>query len=271
MLELSDKGSPIGIFDSGVGGLTVYRRLLELLPNERFVYLGDTARYPYGPRSAGIVTRFAIQGARFLLGFDVKLLVVACNTASSVALDALREIASAPVVGVILPGARMASGATKNGKVGVIGTVGTIRSGVYRKEISSLAKGTEIYETPCPLFVSLAEEGFFDGEIPEMVAHYYLDGLKERGIDTLVLGCTHYPLLKQVIGRVMGDDVYLVDSAVATAEEIADFLSSEGLASPERNGEDIIYVTDAPDRFQMVGKLFMEHPIDNVVKIEPFL
>lgn len=271
MLELPDRSSPIGIFDSGIGGLTVYRRLLELLPNERFVYLGDTARYPYGPRSAEIVKRFAVQGARFLLDFDVKLLVVACNTASSVALDTLREVSSTPVVGVILPGARMASRVTKSGRIGVIGTVGTIRSGAYKREISVLAKGTEIYEVPCPLFVPLAEEGFFDGEIPEMVAHYYLDGLKEKGIDTLVLGCTHYPLLKRVISRVMGNRVYLVDSAVAAAEETADLLSLKGIASPERSGEDILYVTDAPERFRTVSKLFMGYPIDNVVKIEPFL
>src|SRR5213593_1632850 len=209
-------GSPdgaIGIFDSGVGGLTVLHALLEALPGEHLLYLGDTGRHPYGTKSAETVTRYSIENVEFLVAKGIKMLVVACNTASAVALDALEARFPLPVVGVIEPGARAAVARTENGRVGVIGTEATIASGAYTKALRALRPGLEIYTRPCPLLVPLAEEGWLDGPIPRGVVETYLATLQKSGIDTLVLACTHYPLLRPLIAEVMGEKVGLVDSA----------------------------------------------------------
>ena len=194
-------GDAIGIFDSGVGGLTVMHRVMEALPAENLIYLGDTGRYPYGNKSAETVTRYAIENAEFLLARKVKMLVVACNTMSAVALDALRKRVDVPVIGVIEPGARAAVDRTRNRRVGVIGTETTIASGLYTRALRALAPELEIFTRACPLFVPLAEEGWTDNEIARATVAAYLESIKASGIDTLILGCTHYPLLKKAIGR----------------------------------------------------------------------
>jgi glutamate racemase len=253
----------IGIFDSGVGGLTVFRRLAEYVPGESIIYLGDTARVPYGTKSAGTVVRYARACANLLLDRGVKMLVVACNTASAYAIDALRAELDVPVLGVIEPGAAVAVRSTRNKRVGVIGTAGTVSSGQYERAIHLLAPDVEVFSKPCPLFVPLAEEGWTEGDVPRQVAREYLGELAERRIDTLVLGCTHYPLLKGVIAEMMGKGVTLVDSAEATAAVARDML---GVGSAAGNGSPSyrFLVSDAPESFARVGKRFLGCEVEHV-------
>jgi len=259
---MADHQAPVGVFDSGVGGLTVVRRIKERLPRESIVYLGDTARVPYGTKSPETVVRYARACADILTARDVKLMVVACNTASAFAMDALREHLDIPVLGVIEPGARAAVRATRNGKIGVIGTAGTVRSGRYADVIHSLDPALEVFSVPCPLFVPLAEEGWTDGDVPAAVARAYLAPLLERGIDTLVLGCTHYPLLKAVIAGIAGETVTLLDSADETAavvESTLDAMDLRGTAPlvPQFR----FFVSDAPETFMQVGQRFLGHAL----------
>jgi len=253
--------SPIGIFDSGVGGLTVAKEISRQLPGEDFIYLGDTGRYPYGPRSAESVRRFALQNARFLMGFGIKVLVVACNTASSFAMDMLRTWIHVPIMGVIEPGARAAAKMTKNNKIGVVGTIGTINSGAYQRAIASENGKIEVFGKACPLFVPLAEEGITHGKIAEAVVHEYLDEFVELGVDTLVLGCTHYPLLKGAIARVLGDGIGIVDSANATVAELRRYLDAEKILRGGTRGAARFFVTDAPEKFAQIGASFMDGKI----------
>jgi glutamate racemase len=255
--------APIGIFDSGMGGLTVMRALLARLPNEQFFYLGDTARLPYGTKSADTVRRYALQAARALTGRDVKLVVIACNTAS-VSLPALKEaLAPLPVIGVIEPGARAALKVAPEGPIAVIATEGTVKGGAYVRAIHDISQAPVVQQA-CPLFVPMAEEGLTDGPIVEAVARRYLDPLMARlpTPKALVLGCTHYPALKAVIARVVGPEVKLVDSAATTAEEVAHLLAERRLESTSRGGDDRFFVTDAPDRFARVAKIFLGSAID---------
>jgi glutamate racemase len=265
---MADRDDAIGIFDSGVGGLTVLHALLDALPREHLVYLGDTGRHPYGTKSAETVTRYSIENGDFLVAKGIKMLVVACNTASSVALGALASRFSLPVVGVIEPGARAAAARTRNGRVGVIGTEGTIASGAYTAALRALRPGLEIYTRPCPLLVPLAEEGWIEGAVPEGVVETYLSTLRKSGIDTLVLGCTHYPLLKPVIGGVMGEGVALVDSAEETAREVAALLERQGLSRSSGMGSTSFFVTDVPDRFVRIGQRFLGARLDSAVRLE---
>jgi glutamate racemase len=262
-----DKTSPIGVFDSGIGGLTVLRALMERLPAESTVYLGDTARVPYGTKSADVVTKYSVKNAAALMDYGVKLLVVACNTASSVALPALRAQLPIPVLGVIEPGARAAARATKTGHIAVIGTPGTIASGAYQRALAAERADVQVQARACPLFVPLAEEGWVDGEVPLKIAQRYLSDL--RGVDTLVLGCTHYPMLAQVISQVVGPQVTLVDSARATAERAAELLAERdllktGLGAVERH----YLVTDTPERFVEVGARFLGRPLSGARQID---
>lgn len=262
---MRDAGDAIGIFDSGVGGLTVFGRIAARLPKERIVYLGDTARVPYGTKSPDTVIRYARACARILIDRSIKLLVVACNTASAFALDVLREDLDIPVLGVIEPGARRAVRETRNRRIGVIGTAGAISSGQYQQTIRMLAPDAEVYAKACPLFVSLAEEGWTDGPVPAQVAQEYLSGLLTYGIDTLVLGCTHYPLLKRVIGQAAGKAVTLVDSAEAVSEAVAETLSGMDMV----NGSDTaprhtFLVSDSPSGFERIGAQFLGYRIGNV-------
>ena len=258
----------IGIFDSGVGGLTVVHALLAALPAEHLIYLGDTGRYPYGTKSAETVTRYSVENADFLAGRGIKLLVVACNTASAVALPTLESRYDVPVVGVITPGARAAVAKTRNRRIGVIATEGTIASGAYQRALRTLDSGLEIYTRACPLLVPLAEEGWVDGDVPRSVVETYLGSLRRSGIDTLVLGCTHYPLLRPVIAEAMGDGVALVDSAEETAREVGAALSAKGLARGAGAGSTSFFVTDVPDRFIRVGQRFLGARVDSAVRIE---
>jgi glutamate racemase len=259
------KSRPIGIFDSGIGGLTVLKEVSRVLPNEDTVYLGDTARVPYGAKSREAVERNSLENAAFLVKHKIKLLVVACNTASAYAVAALREHLKVPVVGVIEPGAKMAVGTTKIKRVGVIGTEGTMRSGAYFDAIKAIDQKVVIFIKPCPLFVPLVEEGWTDNEAARLTAKKYLGEMREQRIDTLVLGCTHYPLLKKTISGVMGAKVRLIDSAFATAFEVQSVLQDNHLlneddASPARR---TFFVTDSPERFTRVGKKFYdEAPLD---------
>ncbi|HUE84258.1 MAG TPA: glutamate racemase [Pyrinomonadaceae bacterium] len=263
-----DQNLPIGIFDSGVGGLTVYRALHERLPNEHFVYLGDTARVPYGTKSLATVERYAIENSRFLADHGVKMLVVACNTASALALPAIRNAVHVPVVGVIEPGARAAVSLAKGRPIGVIATEATVQSEAYKHAIREIDPTVvEVIERACPLFVSLAEEGWANSEVALSIAQHYLGDLGNAQIGALVLGCTHYPILRDVISRVIGDTVPLVDSGEATAVAVETTLESRGLA--RRLHEDFartrhlcddldhFYVTDAAQRFAKVAERFL--------------
>jgi glutamate racemase len=249
----------IGIFDSGVGGLTVLKELMAVLPQENTIYLGDTARVPNGIRSPETVTRYSFENTQFLLSQEIKMLVVACNTASAISLDAVKREFPLPVLGVLEPGARAAVAATRTGKIGVIGTEATIGSGAYEKAVRSISPGIEVFSQACPLFVSLVEEGWTDNDVAELVARRDLETLRDRGIDTLVLGCTHYPLLKKVIARVVGGGITLIDSATETAREVAEVLAKLNWIRPDR-GEVVrrYFVTDSPSRFERVGKLFLQ-------------
>jgi glutamate racemase len=258
----------IGIFDSGVGGLTVMHRLMEALPGENLVYLGDTGRTPYGTKSAETVTQYAIENAEFLLGKGMKLLVVACNTMSAVALDAVRRRCDVPVVGVIDPGAKAAIERTRSGRVGVIGTEATIASGAYTRALRSLRPKLEIYTRACPLFVPLAEEGWTDNEVASATVAVYLESLRRSGIDVLILGCTHYPLLRGVIAAFLGADVALIDSAEETAREVAEILAAGGSDRAPGQGSTSFFVTDAPDRFVKVGRRFLGERVESAVRIE---
>ncbi|PRP92372.1 Glutamate racemase 1 [Enhygromyxa salina] len=260
--------SPIGVFDSGVGGLTVLAALRERLPDERFLYLGDTARLPYGSKSPQTVRRYARQAAGKLVERGVKLLVVACNTASAVAVEDLREaFAPLPVIGVVEAGARAACVATQTGHVLVTGTEGTVSGGAYERAMLALRPELSVDAVACPMFVALAEEGWTEGPIPEAVARRYLElelaGPERTRVDTLVLGCTHFPVLRAVLERVCGPGVALVDSARTTATEVAELLEQGGLAGPSPvrprgPGESVRFLaTDAPERFARVGAVFL--------------
>jgi len=249
---------PIGIFDSGIGGLTVLKAIRERLPDENALYLGDTARVPYGIKSKETVTRFSFEIADYLVGQGIKMLVVACNTASAAALSSLREKLDLPVVGVLMPGAYAASRATKTGRIGVIGTEATISSGAYARLLKNIRPGTEVFAAACPLFVPLVEEGRLSGNITRLIVEDYLAPLKAKDVDTLVLGCTHYPLLKDVIAEVMGPGVSLIDSASETANEVERVLSKKGLLSGSGTpGSTRCFVTDAPERFKAIGERFL--------------
>lgn len=258
---------PIGVFDSGIGGLTVLKELVKELPGEGIIYLGDTARVPYGIRSPETVTRYSIENTSFLVSKGIKMLIVACNTASAVSLDGIRERFNMPVLGVISPGARAAVAATRNKKIAVIGTEATINSSAYTKHIKSLSPDIEVTGLPCPLFVPLVEEGLNDDEIARLVAKRYLSGLVNKEIDTLVLGCTHYPLLKDVISETVGKDIVLIDSAVETAKEAKRLIQETEIYGNETSVLRKFYVTDSPERFKRVGERFLGQKIDDIEQI----
>ncbi len=259
---------PIGVFDSGIGGLTVLKALSEAMPGEDFIYLGDTARLPYGTKSNEVIIRYSKENTEFLLAKGIKMLVVACNTSSAVALDAIASQTMVPVIGVIEPGARAAAKASRRGKIGVIGTEATIASGAYTRAIQRLSPRAEIYTRACPLLVPLAEEGWVDNEIAERTVAIYLESLKQSGIDTLLLGCTHYPLLREMFVRILGAGVRIVDSATATALEVRARLRTSRLLKRGGNGSQSFFVTETPDRFVRVGRRFLGPQVESAVRIE---
>lgn len=265
--------APLGVFDSGLGGLTVVRAIRERCPDEDIVYLGDTARVPYGTRSPETVIRYALGCSRVLIERGVKAIVVACNTVSAVALDMMRVELDLPVLGVILPGARAAVAAAAGRTVGVLGTTGTIASGAYPRAIASLSTRTEVIGQAAPLFVPLAEEGWIEGEVPRLVARRYLTPVIAAGARAVVLGCTHYPLLRDAIAAeadaLAGEPVTIVDSAAATADEVATFLAERGQrADRDRRGTLSLFVTDLPKSFAAVATRFLGEPVDDVHQID---
>ncbi|HEY1953489.1 MAG TPA: glutamate racemase [Gemmatimonadaceae bacterium] len=256
---------PVGVFDSGMGGLTVVRELINQLPNESIIYFGDTARVPYGPKSPDTVLRYSREITSYLRGEGIKALVVACNTATAHALPALRREFDFPIVGVIEPGARAAARATRTQRVGVIGTAGTIKSRAYEKEIHKLLPEATLTAQACGLFVPLVEEGWLDTEPTRAIARNYLAPFVTAEVDTLVLGCTHYPLIKTVIGNVVGRDVRLIDSAHETAREAAEVLRAKGLQNDYPNEARYRFIaSDAPETFLQLGQRFLGSAIDRV-------
>ena len=265
---MTNRDDAIGVFDSGIGGLTVLQKLIEMLPTENTVYLGDTARAPYGTKSVETVVRYSLENTEFLIEKGVKLVVVACNTSTALALEALRRKVNVPLIGVIEPAVRKALLITKNRKVGVIGTEATIQSGAYTKAIKTHAVDIEVYSRACPLFVPLVEEGWTDNGVASKTVEAYLGSLKQSGIDTLILGCTHYPLLKKAIRNYMGNAVQLVDSAEEVAREVGTALEKQSLARADGAGSHSFFVTDAPDRFIKVGGRFLGEKVESAVRIE---
>jgi len=263
--ELSDE-RPLGIFDSGVGGLTVMKEVMKHLPGENILYLGDTARVPYGARSAETVSRYSFENAGFLASKGIKALVVACNTSSAISLEMLRKEFSFPVIGVVEPGARAAVKMAVSNKVAVIGTETTINSGSYKRAIKAIDNSVEVAGIACPLFVPLIEEGWLDGEIVNLTARKYLASIIDDGAGVLVLGCTHYPMLKKVIGEIVG--IPMIDSAVETAREVSSVLADKGLLRQEGNMPAVeFYVTDAPEKFVSTGEKFLNSPIERISKV----
>jgi len=257
----------IGIFDSGIGGLTVLKEISRLLPREELFYVGDTARVPYGTKSPETVRRYALEVAEFLVGQGVKMLVVACNTASAVALEPLASRFKIPVIGVIAPGARRAATLSRGRRIGVIGTEGTVKSGAYTREIHACNPDIKVFSAPCPLFVPLAEEGWAEHHIATLAAKEYLAPLQAQNIDTLVLGCTHYPLFKNTLHALLGESVQLVDSAEETAKAVVAQLPNVG-ANGSGQGRVRFFVTDVPDRFTRVGGAFLGTRLEGVTQIE---
>jgi glutamate racemase len=269
----SHASAPIGVFDSGIGGLTVVREIMRQLPEEDIIYFGDTARVPYGPKSPETVTRYAHEITSFLQDQGVKNVVVACNTATAHAIDSLRDHFDLPITGVIEPGARAAVRASSTRRIGVVGTLGTVSSGAYERAIHSLDHDVYVTARACPLFVPFIEEGWLDHPAIDLVAHDYLASLPATGIDSLVLGCTHYPLIKPVITRAVGSGIRLIDSAEETAGEVARLLTDRGLRhgprddSVEDRPQHRFIASDVPEQFRNVGKRFLGAAIDHVETI----
>jgi glutamate racemase len=253
---------PIGIFDSGVGGLTVVGQVRKMLPRERIVYFGDTARVPYGTKSKETVTKFSVENIEFLMRNDVKMVIVACNTASALSLAFLKKCFRVPIIGVIEPGARAAVSVTRNKKIGVIGTSATVASGSYEKTIKRIDPRMSLFAQSCPLFVPLVEEGWIDTDVTRKMAETYLRPLKKKGIDTLIMGCTHYPILKDVIQKTIGKEVLLVDSAKEVAKETKDILDASGLLNHSRAEKaHSFFVSDEPARFIKMAETFLKTKI----------
>jgi glutamate racemase len=276
-IQLKGDSSPIGIFDSGLGGLTVLKELIRQYPNEPTIYFGDSGRTPYGTKSKETIIRYAISDAAFLMEQGVKLIVIACNTASAYAADTLSDTLSIPVLEVIGPGALRAVQSTRNGKIGVIGTPATVKSDIYRKAIQKAAaclgvsNDLIVLQRACPLFVGLAEEGWWNNEIALLTAREYLKPLKDANVDTLVLGCTHYPILQEVIGKTMGDHVMLINSAGEVVRKIGKLLESgnvQAANSGDIPAKRLFYTSDSEEKFTELGSVFLGLPIPEAQRIE---
>ncbi len=257
----------IGVFDSGLGGLTAVKQIMEELPSESIVYFGDTGRVPYGTRSRETIIKYSKNDVNFLLEKDVKMILIACGTASSAALSALKAEYDIPIIGVVEPAVDAALFATKNGKIGVLGTAGTIKSGSYESLLKKKNPALCVYTKACPLFVPLVENGHFDTEVAKLVIKEYLEEIRAVGVDTLILGCTHYPLLKKAISEYMGENVTLIDAGAEAAKALSAQLEKDGLCSKEdRKAEYRYYVSDNTDGFEVLGGLFLEKKIDGQVE-----
>lgn len=255
----------IGMFDSGVGGLTVMKQIMSTTPYETIIYFGDTANLPYGEKSRETIIRYSIENTIFLMEQEIKMLVIPCNTVSSYSIEKLRKIFNIPVIGVIEPGAEKAVEVTKNGRIAVLGTKATIKSGMYQKEILSRQPNAQVFPIACPLFVPLIEEQFVNHPATELIVREYLSSLQGQNVDTVLLGCTHYPLIREAIARVIGPDVNIVDSATTCAEKVSLVLNGMGLQSQATKEPEHRYVvSDDPEKFKMIGRQFLGMPIDFV-------
>lgn len=268
-MNFMNKSNPIGIFDSGIGGLTVVKSVNTYLPSESIIYFGDTARVPYGSKSNSTIIEYALQDAQFLAKKNVKLIIVACNTASAVAIDELKSKFEIPIIGMINPGAKTAINETKNKRIGVIGTETTILNKAYSKAINKIDKEIKVFEKACPLFVPLAEEGWINHPATKLIAEEYLSELKKENIDTLILGCTHYPILKDVIQEVIGKNVKLIDSGSAASVEVNEYLEGRGIKNFQHNiGKYEYYVSDVPKKFKEIADRFLGKELEFIEKVE---
>lgn len=263
--------APVGVFDSGVGGLTVAREIMRQIPNEKIIYFGDTARVPYGSKSKETITKFSRQIVHFLQEQQVKAIVIACNTASAYALDELEKEIDIPIIGVVKPGAKVAAEVTRNGKVGVIGTAGTIGSHIYSTYINEINPNVQVLGKACPLFVPLVEEGLWQDPVTDEIATRYLSELIDSEIDTLILGCTHYPLIRSTVGKIMGENVTLVNPAYETARELKELLTAEHLLNEKKQelgtNRYRFYVSDMADKFQNFANSILKYGILSAKKI----
>lgn len=269
------KEAPVGVFDSGVGGLTVVREIIRQLPEENIVYFGDTARVPYGSKSQKTIIRFSEQIIRFLESRQVKAIVIACNTASALALEAVQDEFDVPILGVVFPGARAAVKATRNKKIGVVGTDATVLSGMYTRIIQRMDPGIQVIEKACPLFVPLVEEGFKEHAVTQEIIEYYLEPLRKTDIDAMILGCTHYPLLRSKIRAYMGENIQIVNPAYETAMDLKQLLRERGMDNNRADGHDSryeFYVSDMAEKFRQFANTVMpfDVPETNVVNIEGY-
>lgn len=268
-MNFMNKSNPIGVFDSGIGGLTVVKSLNMFLPSESIIYFGDTARVPYGPKSNSTVIEYSIQDAKFLAKRNVKVIVVACNTASSIAIEELRNQFDIPIIGMINPGAKAAIKESKNKKIGVIGTETTISNKAYSKAINKIDDKIEVIEKACPLFVPLAEEGWTHHPATKLIAEEYLTELKEAKIDTLILGCTHYPILKDIIQEAVGENVKLIDSGSAASVEVNEYLEGRGIKNFQHTiGKHEYYVSDVPKKFNEIANRFLGKELEHLKKVD---
>lgn len=268
-MNFMNKTNPIGIFDSGIGGLTVVKSVNTFLPSEKIIYFGDTARVPYGSKSNSTIIEYSVQDAKFLAKKNVKLIIVACNTASSVALEELRNKFDVPIIGMINPGAKAAIKETKNNRIGVIGTETTVSNQAYSKAIKNINPEIEVIEKACPLFVPLAEEGWINHPATKLIAEEYLSDLKKANIDTLILGCTHYPILKDIIQEVIGKNVKLIDSGSAASVEVNEYLEGRGIKNYQHNiGKHEFYVSDVPKKFNEIANRFLGKELEYLEKVD---
>ncbi len=259
---------PIGIFDSGIGGLTVLKEIREQLPNEDIIYFGDTARVPYGTRSRETIIKYSFQCINFLMSKNIKLVIIACNTATASALEEVRKHFDIPIIGVVEPGVVTAVATTQNNKIGIIGTSSTVNSGAYQESIRALNENAEVIGVACPLFVPIVEDGWQDTEVARLTAEKYLMELKEHEIDTLVLGCTHYPILKYTISKVM-NDVHLINPAFETAKQVKSLLTETDLKTSEQTaGKTEFFVSDDPEKFRRIGGNILNKNIQSIEKID---
>lgn len=257
----------IGVFDSGLGGLTCVKELMEIMPNESIVYFGDTGRVPYGSKSNETIIKYARSDIKFLQEFDLKMIVIACGTASAIALPVIKDEVTVPIIGVVSSAAEAAVNATKNKKIGIIGTQGSIRSGAYEKKICELDQSIKTFAVACPMFVPIVENGYANSEVARIIAREYLEDIKKEGVDTLILGCTHYPLLKDVIAEVIGDGVTLIDPGRISAGFVKNYLSENNLLS-DKTAEHKFYVSDSPEGFRELASEFLNREIsENIEKI----
>lgn len=263
----------IGVFDSGLGGLTCVKQIMNILPNENIVYFGDTGRVPYGTRSAETITKYSVNDINFLKTFDIKAVVIACGTVSSIAMEHLKLMFDLPIIGVVEPAVNAAINATKTKRIGIIGTSGTILSGKYAQLINDILPDAETFSTPCPLFVPFVENGFLDHPATKMIAEEYLKDIKSSSVDTLIMGCTHYPLLKSLIGDIMGEKVTLIDPGFETASHLKDFLKLNNLQAEDKTPTYSFYVSDKVDNFERLGGMFLGREITgqvNTIDIEKY-